>query len=145
MDSTSLAHKAIDLFEQDLGGDVLSKVTQQKGFCRYDAVADAMVSTHAVVAKRQFSAINTNGPDFQVIHEELVQVRPMDNPESVSYFKVKTMVKGKTKALEGRDTRGMSVSAAYTKEYSTMEDAFQATYWGTRAGGLSSTESYIKE
>lgn len=144
IDSSSLALKAVDLLQQDLGGSSLMKVGFEKGFYK-EIEKDEVESTHSAVAKRHYNSINTDKKNFTVIHEELVQLRSLEDLEKTSYFKVKTVVQGKIDALHARNPKGMSVSIAYTKEYSSMEEAFKADYWGTKAGGWSNTESYIKD
>ncbi len=139
--SASLAHKAVDLFQQNLGGEVLKKVTIAKGLSQ--EIEGEFISTHAVNAKRKYSALNAHGPGFEVVHEQLIEVRLIDDPDQVSYFKIKTLVQGKTAALEARDARGMKISVAYTKEYKTMEEVLEATYWGTLAGGIYNVKSHI--
>jgi len=144
LDSSALAVKAAHLFEQDLGGGALKMVANEKGISTGDEDAYVMDSSHTMTAKRTYSALNTDDSKFTLIHEQLIEVRPMEDIERVSYFKVKTVVNGRTAALETKDSSDMSTSIAYTKEYTTMKAVLKADYWGTRAGFWNGNKTYIK-
>lgn len=125
LDSTTLALRASHLFEQQLGGGVLKEIAIKKGFTT--EIQGQFFSTHAVNAVKKYNALNVKKDQFQMIHEELVSVRPMQDPENLTYFKVKTVVEGKISDLEMKDTENMQFQTFYTKE-TTEKQALKEDY-----------------
>ena len=144
LNSTTLAIRASHLLEQNLGGEVLRQVIKQKGLSTATSDDGAIHSSHAVTKRETASILTTTESSFKLIHEEMVEKTPMENIDSKTFFKIKTVVKGPLAALESAASQDMSIETAYTKEHSSKEAAFKDDYTGTRVGGLFNRESYLK-
>lgn len=141
--SSRLAMNAAKLLQQGLGLDVLEKATFEKGVT---TIKEGRVySTHALSEIKKTNIITTDGKSFKLIHESLVQKTDFDALDSISFFKMKTTVKGSLAALAAENSEQMSIETAYTKEYEKKEEALQDDYTGTFVGGFFNRESYLTQ
>jgi hypothetical protein len=141
--SISLATQAACLLQQALALGALEAVIREKGIAKNEEGVGAPKVSHAVIAKKTYSAIDTDSENFRVVHEQFIEAHPMEDLDRVSFFKIKTVVKGSKVSLERGEPNEMKTSIAYTKEYPSEKSALKANYWGTKAGGWSNTESYV--
>lgn len=144
LQSIEFTMRMSNLLHQDVAGEVLG------GICKKKGISDPQrsFSSHAVTAKEKVNIINTDGKTFTLIHEEMVELKSIEDLEydihRPTYFKVKTIVTGTVGQLLHNEGNQLHIEAAYTKEHSTLKEAQNDNYFGTAVGGFRNTESYLK-
>lgn len=142
--SIEYAMRMSNLLQQGVRLGSLEGICQKKGITN----SETNVSTHTVSAKQKASVIEADGHSFKLIHEEMVELKSMDDLTNdihrPTYFKVKTIVTGTVGQLLNKEGDQMHIEAAYTKEHSTLNGALNDDYFGTAVGGFRNTESYLR-